>query len=217
MSTFFIATNVPSNQCSSLYCISLSNSVGSFAREGGPGLVPILLDGHGNSAMAFNRVITWAHRDAVEGIFLIGPNMGWDPGVLQTMIASDKDVLAAPVYYNHRYLLEFDELSRTERDKKSGEIKVQTASLDFLFLRKSAIDALCEGHPTVQFNGEEVKMVLQSGDIFSSYHTDGEILAFRLREAGFHIWVDPSLRVRTSSQVLSESNLKEALEKELQR
>lgn len=217
MSSYFIATNATFNQCSSLYCISLANSVGEFAREGGPELIPVLFDGYGNNAMSFNQVITWAYKNEVDGLFLIGPNMGWTPEILKTIIASDKDVLAAPIYYNNQYLLALGELSRLETDEKSGEIKVQNASLDFFFLRKSVIGALCEAHPTVTFNGKEVKMVLQSGDIYSSYHPNEEILAFRLKEAGFHTWVDPSLQIRTSCQVMGVSNLKEVLDQELQR
>lgn len=217
MSAYFIATNALFNQCSSLYCISLANSVGEFAREGGPELVPVLFDGYGNNAMAFNQVITWAQKNEVDGLFFIGPNVGWEPEALKTIISSDKDALAAPIYYNNQYLLGLGELSRLETDEESGEIKVRNASLDFFFLRKSAIEALCEGHPTVTFNGEEVKMILQSGDIYTSYASNEDTLAFRLQEAGFQVWVDPSLKIRTTSQVLSVSNLKEALDQELQR
>lgn len=217
MSTYFIATNALFNQCSSLYCISLANTMGEFAAEGSDSIVPILFDGYGNNAMSINQVITWAHKNNADGLFLIGANMGWDVEVLRSIVGSDKDVLAAPVFYNGQYILKLGEISRLEKDEGSGEIKVQNASLDFFFLRRNAIEALCESHPTVTYNGEEIKMILQSGDIYTSYHTNEDILSFRLKEAGFHTWVNPGLKVRTSSQTISQSSLSEDLERELKR
>jgi hypothetical protein len=48
----------------------------------------------------------------------------------------------------------------------------------------------------------DIKLILQSGDIYASYHTHEEVLAYRLRELGIEIWLNPEHTVQ--SQELTE-------------
>ena len=68
---------------------------------------------------------------------------------------------------------------------------MSSSSLGFFYLSAHALKKLCETHPTVSYLNQNTKLIIQSGDIYSSYHTHEEVLAFRLRELGIEIWLNP--------------------------
>ncbi len=47
----------------------------------------------------------------------------------------------------------------------------------------------------------DTKLILQSGDIYSSYHTHEEVLAYRLRELGIETWVNSRHTVQSQELI----------------
>jgi hypothetical protein len=105
------------------------------------------------------------------------------------LCTTEKDAASIPVATPQGFEVLLGEMARLQEDPKTGEIKVLGTSLDFIYLSGYAVQKLCESHPTVSYFGQDVKLVLQSGDIYASYHTHAEVLSYRLRELGIEQWV----------------------------
>jgi len=211
---YLIASVLNQGQCSSWFTVSLLETALYFINSETE-IRPILFDGKGSDPMLINQAITIASKQEMDGLFLIGPDCGWKPETLEKMLDIKKEVVAAPVWNGGTYDLKLGELSRLQRDEENGAIKVLESSLDFFFLGKKAIADLCRSHPLIGYEGNEVNLILQSGDIYKSYHTNEAILAYRLRELGYEIWLHPYVKtIRTTKQALW-SSFGEALDEEL--
>jgi hypothetical protein len=160
-------------------------------------LVPVFLRSLGNATMCFNRLITLAWREGADDLVFVSPNCYWQPTALLEAVFSTKDVLALPVSSSGGFRVHLGELPRLQTDEKTGEIKVLSSSIEFLRISKTAITKLCETHPTIDFEGEELKLVLQHGDVYGAFATDSEVLTYRLKEAGFEVWLNPQHTVNT--------------------
>lgn len=190
MSRFLLVTITEGDNTSSLYSLSLAHSMGA-AITNRIELFPIFYQSNGNWAMAFNQALTLAYKEEVDGIVFVAPTLRWNPENLMDVLVTDKDAVAIPVATRDGINVQLGEIARLQEDERTGEIKVQNASLDFLYLSSYSIGELCKSHPTVTYFNEPTYLVLQSGDIYQSYHTHEDVLAYRLRELGIEIWVDP--------------------------
>jgi hypothetical protein len=122
------------------------------------------------------------------------------------VLVTDKDAVAIPVATRDGINVQLGEIARLQEDERTGEIKVQSASLDFLYLSSYSIGELCKSHPTVIYFNDPTRLVLQSGDIYQNYHTHEDVLAYRLRELGIEIWVDPRHTAYRQDAITYESD-----------
>ena len=191
MKRVLLATITENNQCSVAFTNALIQSV-RMGLQSQMEILPVFFPSTGNWAMAANQAMTIAWQNDLDGLVLVDPNVSWNPETLLQLCSTDKDVAAIPIAAGGGFNVGMGEIARLQEDEKTGEIKVSHASLDFFYLSAYALKRLCDTHPTVSYQGQDTKLVLQSGDIYASYHTHEEVLAFRLRELGIEIWLDPN-------------------------
>jgi hypothetical protein len=191
MKRVLLATVTESDQCSASFANSLVQTVRAGLHSQVE-ILPVFYPGSGNWAMAANQAMTLAWKNELDGLFLASPNVSWDPSHLIKSCLSDKDAIAIPVATRNGFEISLGEISRLQEDEKTGEIKVACASLDLFYLSPYSLKRLSETHPEVQYQGQATKLILQSGDIYSSYHTHDQVLAYRLRELGIEIWANPA-------------------------
>ena len=72
--------------------------------------------------------------------------------------------------------------------------------MDFMYLSSYAINELCSTHQSIDYNGQDVKMVLQTGDIFTGYYNESQILNSRLFDLNIETWVNPNHTIPTTSR-----------------
>jgi len=188
MRRILIATITEADVCSASFCSSLSKSV-SLGLFNDIEFLSVFVLTSGDSSMAFNQAITLAWTEKLDGFVCISPKVSWHPQSLLDLVRSDKDAVAMPVATKDGFEVSLGETSRLQEDTERGEIKVRASSLDFIYLSPYTVDQLCTTHPIVNYKGKEVKLVLQSGDIYDSYYSPGDILAYRLREQGIELWL----------------------------
>jgi len=191
MKRVLLATITENNQCSVAFTNALTQSV-RMGLQSQMEILPVFFPSMGNWAMAANQAMTITWQNELDGLVLVDPNVSWNPETLLQLCATGKDVAAIPIAASGGFNVGMGEIARLQEDEKTGEIKVSSASLGFFYLSSYALKKLCETHPTVSYRGEETKLVLQSGDIYASYHTHEEVLAFRLRELGIEVWLNPA-------------------------
>ena len=190
MKRVLLATITENDQCFSTFASSLAQTI-RVGLSSNVDVLPVFLPSAGNWAMAANRAITIAHQHELDGVVFVSPSVGWNPENFLDLCTTDKDAAVIPVATRSGFDITLGEIARLQEDEKTGEIKIFGASLDFFYLSEYAIEKLCETHPTVTYLGEDCKLILQSGDIYSSYHTHAEVLAYRLSELGIEMWVNP--------------------------
>ena len=195
--------------CLSPFCSALVQSV--KVGMGDVEFFPVFLPSDGNWSMAFNKLLTIAWKEKLDGFVCINPRVSWDPDALMEIVGRGKDAVAVPVATCSGFEIQLGELARLQDDGR--EIKVQGASLDFFYLSAYAIERLCECHPFVDYHGSQVKLVLQSGDIYAAYFDPSDILAYRLREQGIEVWVNYKHTAHRQDSIEYSNNFEEVLTK----
>ena len=188
MKRILLAVITEADTCSAPFCSSLVQSV-AFGLRNDIELLPVFFSANGNWSMAFNHAVTLAWQEKLDGFLCVSPRVSWVPESLLALIGSDKDAVAMPVATKGGFEVSLGEIARLQEDTESGEIKVQGASLDCIYLSPSAVGRHCETHPMVSYRNQDVKLIIQSGDIYNSYFDPADILAYRLRELGIELWV----------------------------
>jgi hypothetical protein len=174
--------------CSAFFCVSLTQTIKVGLAESIE-FFPVVFPANGNWSMSFNQGVTLAWQEKLDGFLCVSPRVSWNPASLLELVNSNKDAVAMPVATRSGFEIQLGEIARLQEDTTTKEIKVQSASLDCIYLSPYAVSQLCETHPTVTYQGNDTKLILQSGDIYSSYFDPSEILAYRLREQGVELWV----------------------------
>jgi hypothetical protein len=188
MKRILLATITENDQCSSVFANSLANSVrAGFSND--VEILPVFFKSSGNWAMAANQAMTLCWEHELDGLVLINPSVSWHPDSLIDLCKTDKDAASLPVATPQGFDILLGEMARLQEDEKTKEIKVLGTSLDFIYLSQYTLQKLCDSHPTVSYHGQNTKLILQSGDIYASYHTHAEVLSHRLRELGIEQWV----------------------------
>jgi len=211
MRRILIATITENDQCSAAFTNSLVASV-RVGISNNVELLPVFFKSLGNWAMAANQAMTMTAGNELDGLVLVNPNVSWNAENLMDLCTTDKDAASIPVATPRGFEISFGEMARLQEDPKTGEIKVLSTSLDFIYLSKYALEKLCESHHTVSYLGQDIKLVLQSGDIYSSYHTHAEVLSYRLREAGIEQWVNPLHTAHRNDSIEYNGNFAEVLQ-----
>lgn len=188
MKRILLAVITEADTCSAPFCSSLVQSV-AFGLRNDIELLPVFFSANGNWSMVFNQGITLAWQEKLDGFLCVSPRVSWVPESLLALTGSDKDAVAMPVATKGGFEVSLGEVARLQEDTESGEIKVQGASLDLIHLSAYAVGQLCETHPMVSYRNQDVKLIIQSGDIYSSYFDPSDILAYRLREQGIELWL----------------------------
>jgi hypothetical protein len=188
MKRILISVITEGDSCVAPFCSSLVESV-RLGLANDVEFFPVFFESRGNWAMAFNHslTITWAEK--LDGMVCISPQVSWAPSDLLSLISTDKEVVCLPVHTGEGFDMDMGEISRLKEEEETGEIQVYNSSLEFIYLGANAINKMCETHHSVDYRGNSVKLVIQSGDIYDSYYPSSEILSYRLREQGFETWV----------------------------
>jgi hypothetical protein len=210
MKRVLLATITESDQCSTSFTNSLVQSI-RVGLSNQTEILPVFFRSLGNWAMAANQAMTVTWAEKLDGLVLVNPCVGWRPESLIELCQTGKDAVALPVSTQAGFNIKLGEVSRLQEDESTGEIKVQGASLSFFYLSSYALNQLAESHPTVSYHGMEIKLILQSGDIYASYHTHEEVLAYRLRELGIEIWVNSRHTVQLQELIESVGDFAQVL------
>ena len=189
---------------------SLCDSI-KVASMMGVDIVPIFMRSKGNATMRYNQLLTWAWKGGTDDLVFISPNCSWQPQAFMDTLLSANDAVTLPVFTQDGYQVQMGELPRLQTDANSGEIKVLGAGLGFFRLSKKILTKLCETHPTIEFEGDEVKLVLQHGDIYGAFVRPADILVHRLKELGVELWLNPKHTVNTMTFAPLEGNFAAAL------
>lgn len=207
---FLIATATYDGRCDMFYVNSLCESAKALLSHG-----VILAQGIYKSEdgpmMAINRAFTDAFNGDFDGLVLISPETSWEPQALFDLINSDKDCVGLPVCSDGGFKVALGDLSRLQKDEQTGEIKVLSASTNFLYLSRYAVKELCSTHPTIQYLGKDTRLILQSGDIFGAYVSLDEILRTRLLELNIEVWLNPNHTIPVKNSVMSTGDFAQAL------
>ena len=210
MKRILLATITEADVCSASFCVSLAETV-KVGIINDLDIVPIFIPANGNWSMAFNRGATLAHQEKLDGFLCVSPRISWQPESLLELIGSNKDAVAMPVATKGGFEVQLGEIARLQEDEESGEIKVKSASLDCIYLSPYAINQLCATHPAVSYRGADVKLIIQSGDIYNAYFDPSEILAYRLREQGIELWINRKHTAHRQDSIEYRNNFDEAL------
>lgn len=214
MRNILIVTATPDENVSAYYTNSLAQSI-KVSEQNKINLAPVFFR-EGSDHMVINLGITFAHDEKLDGVVFINREISWNPENLMDLCNTDKDAAAVPVFDGHVFSLEIGEVARLEEDEKSGEIKVQSASTDFLYLSSAAVGRLYENHPSINYGGRSVKAVMQGAESFNQYFTTADLLSYRLTEAGFGLWVNPLHSAHKAIRTLQTPSFNEGL-KELRK
>jgi len=196
---YIVSTFLTDTTCDMYYTHSLCESAKALIVNQ-VALIPMLTQIVDGRVMAFNQTVTLAWNEKVDGIIFINPNAIWEPQALFDLISSDKDCLALPITSPVGFNIQIGEIPRLQRDDQTGEIKVPYASMDFMYLSSYTINGLCTTHQSIDYNGQDVKMVLQTGDIFTGYYNESQILKSRLSDLNIETWVNPNHTIATTQR-----------------
>lgn len=211
MKRILLAIITEADTCSASFCVSLAQTI-KVGLGAGIELFPVALPANGNWSMGFNQGVTLAWQEKLDGFLCVNPRVSWVPETILELANSNKDAVAMPVATRNGFEVQLGEIARLQEDEESGEIKVQSTSLDLIYLSPYAINQLCSTHPTVSYRGLEVKLILQSGDIYNSFFDPSDILAYRLRELGVELWLSANYTALRQDSINYASNFKEVLE-----
>jgi hypothetical protein len=208
MKRIFLAVITEGDHCVAPFCSALVQSV-KVALANDIELFPVFFPADGNWSMGFNQGVTLAWQEKLDGFLCVSPRVSWSAESLIALINSDKDAIALPVATRNGFQIQLGEIARLQDDGVA--IKVQGASLDFVYLSPYAMDRLCECHPFVEYRGNQTKLILQSGDIYASYFDPSDILAYRLREQNIELWVCYKHNASRSDSIEYTANFEEVL------
>ena len=186
MKRILLAVITEGDLCVAPFCVSLVQSV-KVALANDIELFPVFFPADGNWSMGFNQAVTLAWQEKLDGFLCVSPRVSWSAESLLALVSTEHDTVALPVATRNGFQVQLGEIARLQDD--GAAVKVQGASLDFVYLSPYAIGRLCQTHPFVDYKGNQVKLILQSGDIYAAYFDPSDILAYRLREQSIEIWV----------------------------
>jgi len=211
MKRILIAVITEGDLCVAPFCSSLVQSIKvGFSND--IEMFPVFFDANGNWSMAFNQAATLSWQEKLDGFLCVSPRVSWQPESLLDLVNSDKDAVVMPVATKGGFEVQLGEIARLQEDVATGEIKVSSAALDFIYLSPYALDQLCTTHPTIRYRDQEVKLIIQYGDIYDSYFDSSEVLAYRLREQGIELWLSSRFTAHRQDAVEYASSFEELLE-----
>ncbi len=208
MKRILLAVITEGDHCVAPFCSSLAQSI-KVGLANNIEFFPVFFDANGNWSMAFNQAVTLAWQEKLDGFLCVNPRVSWSAESLVALVNSNKDAVTLPVATRSGFKVQIGEIARLQED--GSEIKVQGASLDFIHLSPYAIERLCQTHPLVDYYGNQVKLILQSGDIYATYFDPGDILTYRLREQGIELWVNYKHTAHRQDSIEYSNNFDEVL------
>jgi hypothetical protein len=208
MKRVLLAVITEGDLCVAPFCSSLAQSI-KVALANDIELFPVFFPADGNWSMAFNQAVTLAWQEKLDGFLCVSPRVSWSAEGLLALINCEKDAVATPVATRNGFQVQLGEIARLQDD--GAAIKVQGASLDFVYLSSCSIERLCETHSFVDYKGNPVKLILQSGDIYAAYFDPSDILAYRLREQGIELWVNYKYSAFRSDAIEYTANFEQVL------
>jgi hypothetical protein len=210
MKRILLAIITEADTCSASFCVALAQTA-KIGLSAGIEFFPVVFPSNGNWSMAFNQGVTLAWQEKLDGFLCVSPRVSWVPESLLDLVNTNKDAVAMPVATRNGFEIQLGEVARLQEDGATGEIKVQGASLDLIYLSPYALDQLCTTHPMVSYRHQDIKLILQSGDIYNSYFDPSDILAYRLRELGIELWLSANHTASRQDAIDYTANFSEVL------
>lgn len=197
-----LATVTPDDRCDMFYVHSLCESAKALLANN-IALAQTLYGTTDGAAMAYNQAITDAWRNEFDGLVIVSPDVAWEPQALYDAISTGKDCVALPVAGPEGFKVGLGEIARLQRDEKTGEIKVLSASLDFLYLSAKTLKELCDTNPSINLprQGTDVKAVIQGGDCGGALQDEWQVLHSKLVDIPVEIWLNPKHSVVSRAKV----------------
>lgn len=211
--SILVVTAADSDSVSSNYAASLIETC-KVGLQHGFNLIPAIANSGGNLAMMINQAITACWSQKLDGVFFIHPDTSWDPTVAIGMLLQNKNAIAAPVSTFNGFELNLGEISRLQEDSNAN-LKIISASTDFYFISSDTATSLCERTHTVKYGEQEVKLVLENADRFSTVIECQEVLSNKIFALGYDLWLYGGGTVFKHQKINSNTDFQMAL-KELQ-
>jgi hypothetical protein len=208
MKRVLLAVITEGDLCVAPFCSSLAQSI-KVALANDIELFPVFFPADGNWSMGFNQSVTLAWQEKLDGFLCVSPRVSWSAESLLALVSTEHDAVALPVATRSGFQVQLGEIARLQDD--GAAVKVQGTSLDFIYLSPYALDRLCQTHPFVDYRGNQVKLILQSGDIYAAYFDPSDILAYRLREQSIELWVCYKHSAFRSDSIEYTANFEEIL------
>lgn len=210
MKRILLAVITEGDLCIAHFCSSLAETT-RMGVEKGVYFFPIFFPAAGNWSMGFNQAVTLAWKEKLDGMVVVHPFVGWNPEDLISLAQTDKDAIGMPVATKKGFEISLGEIARLQEDEETGDIKVQGCSLDCFYLSSYAIGRLCDTHPLINYRNAEVKLIIQSGDIYEAYFHPSDILVYRLREQGIETWLSAKFTAQRQDTVEYPNSFAEVL------
>lgn len=144
---------------------------------------------------ARNDLLAIAVENDFDDILWIDADIEWDPAKAIELLELDQDVIGLPVIKRTLETQSYNIKSKPEDlyiTNDDGLIKVESIGTGFLKMSKNAFMYLWDNSTEYVHNGKSVRWAfdvkLVDGDIMS----EDVHVAYKLKEGGFDIWVDPS-------------------------
>ena len=184
-----IATPAHDGRLDVWYTTSLVNSV-RIAQENNIFLHPVF--------MSYDALVQRARNDLFklaldyDAVIWIDADLEWHPMWIMELLASDKDVIGGTYRKKtdeaEMYTVKTQDLTQTD-----GLIKVDGLGLGFVKMSKKAVADLWEASEPYENEGRECRMVCDIGIIDGQLVSEDNMVAKKLKDLGFDMWLDPRM------------------------
>jgi hypothetical protein len=183
-----IATPAHDGRLDVWYTTSLVNSV-RIAQENGIFLHPVFMSYDAGAEGEERSVPLALDYDAV---IWIDADLEWHPMWIMELLASDKDVIGG-TYRKKTDDAELYTVKTKNLAAEDGLIKVDGLGLGFVKMSKKAIADLWEASEPYENEGRECRMVCDIGIIDGQLVSEDNMVAKKLKDLGFDMWLDPRM------------------------
>jgi hypothetical protein len=184
-----IATPAHDGRLDVWYTTSLVNSV-RIAQENGIFLHPVF--------MSYDALVQRARNDLFrlgldyDAVIWIDADLEWHPMWIMELLGSDKDVIGG-TYRKKTDDAELYTVKTKNLAAEDGLIKVDGLGLGFVKMSKKAIADLWEASEPYENEGRECRMVCDIGIIDGQLVSEDNMVAKKLKDLGFDMWLDPRM------------------------
>ena len=187
-----IATPCAYGQLAMEYVSSLIETI-KLGEKHKIGIYPVFI---GNDALiqrCRNDLVKIAIESNVDAIIFIDADMEWNPDWIISLISREEDVIGGTA----RKKTDLQELYAVKISdttiQENGLIKCDGLGTGFLKLSAKAIQSLWESSEPYNTHRGECRMVFDVKVIDGEIHSEDIIMTTKLKNAGFDIWLDPSM------------------------
>jgi glycosyltransferase involved in cell wall biosynthesis len=127
-----------------------------------------------------------------DAVIWIDADLEWHPMWIMELLNSDKDVIGG-TYRKKTDDAELYTVKTKNLAAEDGLIKVDGLGLGFVKMSKAAVRALWEASEPYENEGRECRMVCDIGIIDGQLVSEDNMVAKKLKDLGFDMWLDPRM------------------------